>query len=145
VCAEAELVGEVTHGQVVALAQGAEFFTEPLHASFPQSQHSLSMFWINSLTRASLYVNMYAVAYKQVEATMGTVTPAELARLWAQEQLPTERAVGQMLQQLVAMQTTLDRQGHTITELRAQIAELSTRSASNVAASTVQKRGKAKR
>ncbi len=51
-----------------------------------------------------------------------------------QEQLPNERAVGQIQQQLVAIYTTLERQAHTITELRAQIAELSTRASSNIAA-----------
>jgi len=75
---------------------------------------------------------------------MGTLAPSELARLWTQEQLPTERAVGQMLQLLVSMQTTLDRQSHTIIELRAQIADLSSRSISNAAAPTAQKQGKTK-
>ena len=58
---------------------------------------------------------------------MGAIAPSELARLWAEEQLPTERAVGQMLQQLVAMQTILERQSLTIAELRAQVTGLSTR------------------
>jgi hypothetical protein len=75
---------------------------------------------------------------------MGTLAPSELARLWTQEQLPTERAVGQMLQLLVAMQTTLEGQSRTISELRAQIAELASRSMSNAAAQTAQKQGKTK-
>lgn len=75
---------------------------------------------------------------------MGTLAPSELARLWTQEQLPTERAVGQMLQLLVAMQTTLDGQSRTIIELRAQVADLSSRSISNAATPTTQKQGKTK-
>ena len=75
---------------------------------------------------------------------MATLAPSELARLWTQEQLPTERAVGQVLQLLVAMQTTLDGQSRTIIELRAQINDMASRSISNAATPTAQKQGKAK-
>lgn len=56
---------------------------------------------------------------------MSAVAPSELARLWIEEQLPTERAIGQMLQQLVAMQTMLERQALVIAELRTQVTALS--------------------
>lgn len=75
---------------------------------------------------------------------MSAVAPSELSRLWAQEQLPVERAIGQMLQQLVAMQATLDRQVQTISDLRAQIADISTRSQQHNLTSTVQKQPKTK-
>lgn len=75
---------------------------------------------------------------------MSAVAPSELSRLWAQEQLPVERAIGQMLQQLVAMQATLDRQVQTISDLRAQIADISTRSQQHNLTSNVQKQPKTK-
>lgn len=57
---------------------------------------------------------------------MSAVAPYELARLWAEEQLPTERAIGQLLQHVVTMQATLERQSRVIAELRSQLTELST-------------------
>jgi hypothetical protein len=102
------------------------------------------MLWTNSLTRATFYVNLYALAYKQERTAMGTLTASELARLWTQEQLPTERAVGQMLQQLVVIQAALDRQAQTISELRSQIADLAIQSQPNITMLTAQKRRKIK-
>lgn len=55
---------------------------------------------------------------------MGAVEPGELARLWAQEGLTTEQAVGQMVQCLVTMQTTVERQAVALAQLRAEIAAL---------------------
>lgn len=75
---------------------------------------------------------------------MGAVSPNELARLWAQEQLPTERAVGQMLQQLVAMQSTIERQAQTIADMRAQIADLLAQAAPQTTISKEKKQGKIK-
>lgn len=58
---------------------------------------------------------------------MSAVEASELVRLWAEEQLPTERAIGQILQLLVTMQTALERQSLTIAELRTQVIEVSAR------------------
>lgn len=55
---------------------------------------------------------------------MSAVKPEDLFILWTQEQISTEHAVGQILQQLVAMQSTIERQGQTITQLRTQIVDL---------------------
>lgn len=55
---------------------------------------------------------------------MGAVTPEELARLWSKEEVTTERAVGQIVQQLVTMQECIERQAKTIVQLRTDIATL---------------------
>jgi hypothetical protein len=41
---------------------------------------------------------------------MGTVSPDELVRLWRQEELPVEMAVGHLLQNLVHLERALDAQ-----------------------------------
>lgn len=41
---------------------------------------------------------------------MGTVSPEELARLWRQEQLSVEMAIGHITQNLVQLQGALDAQ-----------------------------------
>lgn len=41
---------------------------------------------------------------------MGTVSPDELVRLWRQEELPVEMAVGHILQNLVHLERALDAQ-----------------------------------
>lgn len=55
---------------------------------------------------------------------MGAVAPEELARLWVQEGITTERAVGQIVQQLVTIQTTVERQAIMLAQLRAEVAAL---------------------
>ena len=41
---------------------------------------------------------------------MGTVSPEELARLWRQEHISVEMAIGHITQNLVRLQSTLDAQ-----------------------------------
>lgn len=41
---------------------------------------------------------------------MGAVSPDELARLWSQEQISVEMAIGQITQNLVRLQNALDAQ-----------------------------------
>jgi hypothetical protein len=55
---------------------------------------------------------------------MGTIPPDELLRLWTAEQLPTERAIGQVVQHLATLQATLDRQSLALAELRAELGRL---------------------
>lgn len=74
---------------------------------------------------------------------MSAVAPSELVRLWMQEQLPTERAVGQILQQMVDMQRAIDWQAKTIRELREQIVDLSAKVPTNIA-TPIKKQGKTK-
>lgn len=45
---------------------------------------------------------------------MGAVPPEELARLWSQEQITTEMAIGQITQNLVRLQSALDSQRQLI-------------------------------
>ena len=55
---------------------------------------------------------------------MGAVAPEELARQWAQDEVTTERAIGQIVQQLVTIQASLDRQVQALGQLRAEVATL---------------------
>lgn len=41
---------------------------------------------------------------------MGAILPDELARLWSQEQITTDMAIGQITQNLVRLQCALDSQ-----------------------------------
>ncbi|MEI6776558.1 MAG: hypothetical protein WCK70_06625 [Chloroflexales bacterium] len=41
---------------------------------------------------------------------MGAVLPDELARLWSQEQITTDMAIGQITQNLVRLQSAIDSQ-----------------------------------
>ncbi|NTU50168.1 MAG: hypothetical protein HGA87_04670 [Desulfobulbaceae bacterium] len=59
---------------------------------------------------------------------MGAVAPEELARLWAQDEVTTERAIGQIVQQLVTIQASLDRQAQALNQLRADVAICTTHS-----------------
>jgi hypothetical protein len=53
---------------------------------------------------------------------MGTVSPDELARLWSQERLLPEQAIGQILQHLVTISSTLDRHYELMVQLREHVA-----------------------
>ena len=55
---------------------------------------------------------------------MGALLPDELVRLWATEQLPAERAVGQIVQNLARLQATLDQYREALAQLRADVARL---------------------
>jgi hypothetical protein len=55
---------------------------------------------------------------------MSVVSPNELLRLWAGEQIPPEHAIGQLVQQLVQMQATLDAQRRTLTQVQSELAAL---------------------
>lgn len=73
---------------------------------------------------------------------MSTHTPDELMSLWAHERLSPERAVGQLLQHLVVMHNTLDRQAQAIAQLRV---ELAAATSTTVAAKPMTSRRLAKR
>lgn len=45
---------------------------------------------------------------------MGAVQPDELARLWSQEQITSDMAIGQITQNLVRLQSALDAQRQLI-------------------------------
>lgn len=49
---------------------------------------------------------------------MAAFTPDELLRLWAQENLPIEMAIGQVLQNLVYQQSTILALQSTLADLR---------------------------
>ena len=55
---------------------------------------------------------------------MGVLSPEELVRLWSSEQLPTERAIGQIVQHLARLQATLDQHGQALARLRTDVARL---------------------
>ena len=55
---------------------------------------------------------------------MGAIAPIDLARLWAQDEVTTERAIGQIVQQLVTIQASLDRQVQALGQLRSEVATL---------------------
>ena len=52
---------------------------------------------------------------------MGMTPASELIRLWTQENLDTERAIGQILQHLVHLHTTADVQRLALAQLRAEV------------------------
>jgi hypothetical protein len=55
---------------------------------------------------------------------MAALPPDELVRLWTAEQLPAERAIGQIVQNLARLQTTIDQHSQTLLNLRAEVARL---------------------
>ena len=55
---------------------------------------------------------------------MGTVTPAELLRLWTLEQVTVEMVVGHLIQNLVKQQTALETTNLTLYNLRADVDSL---------------------
>jgi len=57
---------------------------------------------------------------------MAALPPDELLRLWTAEQLPAERAIGQIVQNLARLQTAIDRHGQALSSLRAEVARLHT-------------------
>ena len=67
---------------------------------------------------------------------MSALAPDELVRLWVEEDLAPERAIGQLLQHVAAMQSTLQRQSQTIAQLRSEISSLSTKSVATTAQSS---------
>jgi hypothetical protein len=69
---------------------------------------------------------------------MAALPPDELLRLWTAEQLPAERAIGQLVQNLARLQTTIDQHGQALSSLRAEVARLHT--ASVAASSAPRKR-----
>jgi hypothetical protein len=52
---------------------------------------------------------------------MSTHAPHSLLKLWKLEQLPTEMAIGHILQNLVTMQETIDTFRRTLTRLGATV------------------------
>lgn len=62
--------------------------------------------------------------FKLKEDAMGAIPPDELLRLWTAEALPTERAIGQVVQHLSILQAALDRQSLALAELRAELGRL---------------------
>jgi hypothetical protein len=57
---------------------------------------------------------------------MAALPPDELLRLWTADQLPAERAIGQLVQNLARLQTTIDQHGQALSNLRAEVARLNT-------------------
>jgi hypothetical protein len=57
---------------------------------------------------------------------MAALPPEELLRLWTAEQLPAERAIGQLVQNLARLQTTIDQHSQALSSLRAEVARLHT-------------------
>jgi len=57
---------------------------------------------------------------------MAALPPDELLRLWTAEQLPAERAIGQIVQNLARLQTAIDQHGQALSSLRAEVARLHT-------------------
>jgi hypothetical protein len=57
---------------------------------------------------------------------MAVVSPHELVRLWASEQIAPEHAIGQLVQQLAHMQETLDAHRRTLTQVQSELATLRT-------------------
>jgi hypothetical protein len=55
---------------------------------------------------------------------MSVVSPNELLRLWAGEQIPPEHAIGQLVQQLAQIQEALDAQRRTLTQVQSELAAL---------------------
>lgn len=57
---------------------------------------------------------------------MAALPPDELLRLWTAEQLPAERAIGQIVQNLARLQTAIDQHSQALSSLRAEVARLHT-------------------
>ena len=53
---------------------------------------------------------------------MGTITPEELLRRWAAEQIGPEQAIGQLVQHLARMQGALEAQRQTLVLLQGELA-----------------------
>jgi hypothetical protein len=53
---------------------------------------------------------------------MGVLPPDELVRLWVAEQLPPERAIGQLVQHLARLQRALDTQRQMLAQIQADLA-----------------------
>jgi hypothetical protein len=59
-------------------------------------------------------------------ALMAALPPDELLRLWTAEQLPAERAIGQIVQNLARLQIAIDQHSQALSSLRAEVARLHT-------------------
>lgn len=55
---------------------------------------------------------------------LGVLTPEELVRQWATEQIPAEHAIGQLVQHLARLQRTLDTQRAAIAQMQTTLAHL---------------------
>ncbi|MFN8488638.1 MAG: hypothetical protein U0350_13645 [Caldilineaceae bacterium] len=55
---------------------------------------------------------------------MAAVPPQELWKLWKQEQITSDMAIGQLIQNQAEQQTALDAQRQTIAHLQSQINQL---------------------
>jgi hypothetical protein len=73
---------------------------------------------------------------------MAALPPDELLRLWTAEQLPTERAIGQIVQHLARLQAALDQHSQALAHLRADLARLSAPAASAAPAARKRPPGK---
>ncbi|MFN8486908.1 MAG: hypothetical protein U0350_04895 [Caldilineaceae bacterium] len=61
---------------------------------------------------------------------MAAVPPQELWKLWKQEQITSEMAIGQLIQNQAEQQSALDTQRQTIANLQAQMNKLLAQSTS---------------
>jgi hypothetical protein len=64
--------------------------------------------------------------FEERTAPMAALPPDELLRLWTAEQLPAERAIGQLVQNLARLQTAIDQHSQALSSLRAEVARLHT-------------------
>lgn len=55
---------------------------------------------------------------------MAAISPDELLRLWAAEQISSEHAIGQLVQQLARLQGTVDGQRQALVQLQHELAAL---------------------
>jgi hypothetical protein len=76
------------------------------------------------------------------EPAIATVAPDELLRLWASEEITSEQAIGQLVQQFARLSATLDVQRLALAQLQGELATLR---ASDEAALTSDNERKAKR
>jgi hypothetical protein len=55
---------------------------------------------------------------------MSAVTPEQLLRLWASDQIAPEQAIGQLVQQLARVQAALESQRRTLAQVQSELAAL---------------------
>ncbi len=67
---------------------------------------------------------------------MGAMTPEELLRHWSGEALSADMAIGQVLQHLVKLQTTVESLNRTVSKLRADTEALGLRTSATPAKSS---------
>jgi hypothetical protein len=55
---------------------------------------------------------------------MAAITPGELLRLWTNEQIEPEHAIGQLVQQIARLQDTVDVQRRALAQMQRELAAL---------------------